>query len=345
MKTILFCTEQYSFLILKPLADELEERGEEFIWYIIPELFDIFPYKQMMHTNSLKYLDEFKADAIFVPTNDVPYWLRGLKVYTFHSLVKDKEAYKEMMNYFDLYLTPGPTFTELFEEASKTNNSFSVIETGWSKLDTLFKIANDDNISWERNRLLAEYGVKSIILYAPSSDMELTSATKLKDIIIKLSSRSDILFMVRFDKDMDSSIVEEYKDIDTPNILILDEDNISKNMHIANILISDTSSLVYEFTLLDKPVLTVDTKLDDISWSNQSAGGIFLNVSRILENSSVIRNRRENTFKNYHPYRDGQSAKRMIDATQKYIKEHGVPTERKVSFFKKLKLKKKYKNN
>jgi len=345
MKTILFCTEPYSFLILKPLADELEERGEEFIWYITPELFDIFPYKQMMHTNSLKYLDEFQADAVFVPTDDVPFWIRGLKVHIFHSLVEDLEAYKEMMNYFDLYLTPGPHFTELFEEASETNNSFDVIETGWSKLDTLFKIANDDNITWERNRLLAEYGVKSIILYAPSSDMELTSVTKLKDIIIKLSSRSDILFMIRFDKDMDSSIVEEYKEIDTPNILILEEDNISKNMHIADIMISDTSSLVYEFTLLDKPVLTVDTQLEDITWSNQSAGGIFLNVIRVLENSSSIRNRREATFKNYHPYRDGESAKRMIDATQNYIKEHGVPTERKVSFFKKLKLKKKYKNN
>ena len=344
MKTILFCTEPYSFLILKPLADELEERGEEFIWYITPELFDIFPYKQMMHTNSLKYLDEFKADAIFVPTDDVPHWLHGLKVHIFHSLIKNKEVYKEVMNYFDLYLTPGPVFTEIFEEASQ-NHNFGVIETGWSKLDTLFKIANDDNITWERNRLLAEYGVKSIILYAPSSDKELTSATKLKDIIIKLSSRKDILFMVRFDKDMESTIVEEYKEIDTPNILILEEDNISKNMHIADVMISDTSSLVYEFTLLDKPVLTVDTQLEDITWSNQSAGGIFLNVIRILENSSSIRNRREATFKNYHPYNDGESAKRMIDATQNYIKEHGVPSERKVSFFKKLKLKKKYKNN
>ncbi|HHH51131.1 MAG TPA: CDP-glycerol--glycerophosphate glycerophosphotransferase, partial [Campylobacterales bacterium] len=263
MKTILFCTEPYSFLILKPLADELENRGEEFIWYITPKLFDIFPYKQMMHTNSLKYLDEFKADAIFVPTDDVPYWLHGLKVHIFHSLVEDIEAYKEMMNYFDLYLTSGPHFTELFEEASQKNSSFDVIETGWSKLDTLFKIANDDNITWERNRLLAEYEVKHIVLYAPTSDLELTSATKLKDVIIKLSSRKDILFMIMFDKDMPEDIVEEYKEIDTPNILILEGDNISKNMHIADVMISDTSSLVYEFTLLDKPVLTVDTQLED----------------------------------------------------------------------------------
>ncbi|MCK4440453.1 MAG: CDP-glycerol glycerophosphotransferase family protein, partial [Sulfurovaceae bacterium] len=343
-KTILFCTEPYSFLILKPLADELEDRGEEFIWYITPKLFDIFPYKQMMHTNSLEYLNEFKADVIFVPTDDVPFWIHGLKVYIFHSLVEDIEAYKEMMNYFDLYLTPGPNFTKIFEEALQKKKSFDVIETGWSKLDTLFKIANDDNIIWEKNRLLADYGVKHIVLYAPSSDMELTSATKLKDIIIKLSSRKDILFIIIFDEEMSEDIVQEYKEIDSPNILILGDENISKNMHIADIMIGDTSSLVYEFTLLDKPVLTVDTKLKDITWSNQSAGGIYLNTIRVLENSLSIRGKRENTFKNYHPYSDGESAKRMIDATQDYIKEHEVPQERKVSFFKKLKLKKKYKN-
>ena len=344
MKTVLFCTQPYSFLILKPIADELERRGEEFIWYITPELFNEFPYKQMMHTNSLKYIQEFKSDAIFVPTDDVPYWLRGLKVHIFNSLVEDMDRYLEMVNYFDLYLTPGPHFTEIFEKLSEEHN-FSVVETGWSKLDTLFLIANDDNITWERHKLLNEYSVKHIVLYAPSSNPELTSANKIKDIIVKLSSHKDILFMVLFDEDMDESIVQEYKEVDTKNILILEDYNISKNMHIADLMIGDTSSLVYEFTLLDKPVLTVDTQLKDITWSNQGASGIYLTLIRTLENSSSIRNKREQTIKNYHPYRDGKSSQRVIDATEQYIKEHGVPEERKVSFFKKLKLKKKFKNN
>jgi len=344
MKTVLFCTQPYSFLILKPLADELEKRGEEFIWYITPELFNDFPYKQMMHTNSLKYIQEFQSDAIFVPTEDVPYWLRGLKVHVFNSLVEDMDKYLEMVNYFDLYLTPGPHFTEIFEKLSEEHN-FGVIETGWSKLDTLFLIANDDNITWEKQKLLNEYSVKHIVLYAPSSNPELTSANKIKDIIAKLSSHKDILFMVLFEEDMDESIVQEYKEVDTKNILILEEYNISKNMHIADVMIGDTSSLVYEFTLLDKPVLTVDTQLKDITWSNQGASGIYLTLIRTLENSSSVRNKREQTIKNYHPYRDGKSAQRVVDATKQYIAEHGVPEERKVPFFKKLKLKKKFKNN
>ncbi len=69
MKTILFCNLPYAFSIMKPLADALEERGDEYLWYIVPELFNDFPYKQMMHSNSLEYLKDFKADAIFVPGN------------------------------------------------------------------------------------------------------------------------------------------------------------------------------------------------------------------------------------------------------------------------------------
>jgi len=44
--------------------------------------------------------------------------------------------------------------------------SFDVVETGWTKLDTLFNISDDDIIAWERDKLLAEYSVKYIVLYA-----------------------------------------------------------------------------------------------------------------------------------------------------------------------------------
>ncbi len=345
MKTILFCTEKKSFNILKPLADELIKQKDKYIWYITPKLFDKFPYKNMMHTNSIKYLDEFKADVIFTPEEIVPYWLHGLKAHIFNTLIIDEERYEEMANYFDLYLTPGPKFTRIFERLAEKYKTFNVIETGWIKLDTLFNIATDDVIAWERDNLLEKYGVKYIVLYAPSGDMKLTSAIKLKDIIAKLALRKDILFMIKFESEMKKEIVEEYREIASPNILILEDDNISKSMHIADILISDTTSLVYEFILLDKPVLTVDTKLNDITWSNQASGGIFLNVVRTLESRVKTRNRRGETIREYHPYSDGKSAERVVNSTKEYIKNIKIPEERKLSFLKKWKVKNRFKRD
>jgi len=342
MKTVLFCKRRQSFDILKPLADELDKRKFEYIWYIDPKLFTEFPYKKMLHTNDINYLNEFSADVIFTPETIIPYWLKGVKAHIFNSLIFDEEKFNKMLDYFDLYLTPGPKFTNFFEKSAEQKN-FSVKETGWTKLDTLFNIADDEIINWEKNKLLSEYNVKYIVLYAPTSDEELTSAKLLKDAIVKLSSRKDVLFLVYFDEDMKEEIVQEYKEIDTKNIRILEDRNISKNMHIADLLISDTTSYIYEFTLLDKPVLSVDTKLQDITWSNVSPSGVYLNVIRTLENRVPTRNRREQTFKNYHPYKDGESSKRVVEATISHLKENSVPTERRLSFFKKLAFKRAFK--
>ncbi len=62
----------------------------------------------------------------------------------------------------------------------------------------------------------------------------------------------------------------------------MEDRDIGRYMHIADLLISDTSSIIYEFILLDKPVLSVDSKLSDITWSNVSASGVYLNVIRTL---------------------------------------------------------------
>ena len=42
-------------------------------------------------------------------------------------------------------------------------------------------------------------------------------------------------------------------------------------------------------------------------------------------------------IKNYHPYNDGQSAKRMVDAVENYLKDNKVPNTRKISIFRMLK--------
>ena len=341
MKTILFCNLPYAFSIMKPLADELKKRGDEYLWYITPELFNDFPYKQMMHSNSLEYLKDFKADAIFVPGNDVPYWLRGVKVQIFHGLAGEKKGHFRIRDYFDLYLTQGPYFTKKFEELALQHKNFSVTETGWSKLDYLYAVSDDAEN--KKAQLLLKYNAKHIVLYAPSSTPSLTSAVVLKDVIKRLASHKEILFMIKFHDKMDKEIIESYRELEISNILIVEDSDITQSLHIADLMLSDTSSVVYEFIFLDKPVITLNSQSENITWSNHTdINQIFLNVVRTLEGNDRFKDGRQKTITQYHPYNDGKSSLRMIEATEAYIKEHGVPESRKLSFFKKWKLKRKY---
>jgi CDP-glycerol glycerophosphotransferase (TagB/SpsB family) len=327
---------------MKPLADELKKRGDEYLWYITPELFNDFPYKDMMHSNSLEILKDFKADAIFVPGNDVPYWLSGVKVQIFHGLAGEKKGHFRIRDYFDLYLTQGPYFTERFEKLALEHKNFSVIETGWSKLDYLFTVS--DETKKKKEQLLAKYDAKHIVLYAPTFSPSLTSATVLKDVIKRLSSHKEILFMIKFHDKMDKETINAYKEMNISNILIVEDSDITESLHIADLMLSDTSSVVYEFIFLDKPVITLNSQSENITWSNHTdINQIFLNVIRTLEGNDRFRDGRKKTIAQYHPYNDGKSSLRMIEAVESYIKEHGVPEKRKLSLLRKWKMYRKYK--
>ena len=85
-------------------------------------------------------------------------------------------------------------------------------------------------------------------------------------------------------------------------------------------MISDTSSVVYEFLLLDKPVITFKNNSLAVKWDNQlSYNGLVKSVAQnLLEDP--FKQERLNILKEYHPYADGNSAERMVDAVEEYIK-------------------------
>ena len=340
MKTILFCNLPYAFSILKPLADELESRGYEYLWYVDSTLSEIFPYKDMPKTTSVKDLERFQSDAIFVCGNDVPYWLRGVKVQIFHGLAGEKKGHFRIRDYFDLYLTQGKYFTDRFKALAKKHKNFEVIETGWCKLDKLYSISEETKA--KKIELLKKYDAKKMVLYAPTFSPSLTSAVELEKVIEKLANQEDILLIIKFHDKMSQKLKELYKKMS--NVLIIESDDITESLQMADLMISDSSSVVYEFTLLDKPVITLNSISENIDWCNvHSADEVYNRVIEVLNGHDEYARNRKNTIALYHPYSDGKSAERMVDATEKYIQEHGVPLERKISLLRKYKMQKAYK--
>ncbi|KAG1654402.1 Lipopolysaccharide core biosynthesis glycosyltransferase WaaE [Nymphon striatum] len=174
MKFILFCQNAYAFGIMAPIRDALAEQSEDYLWYISKKLLAKFPFPNEAHTTSILDLQYYKSDVIFVPGNEVPYYLRGVKTQIFHGLAGEKKGHFRIRHYFDLYLTQGPYFTNRFNELKEKHDNFDVVETGWPKLDIYGK--EKDNYNKEKKELLKYHSTDKIILYAPTFSPSLTSA-------------------------------------------------------------------------------------------------------------------------------------------------------------------------
>ena len=120
MKSILFCENNYAFGILDPIKQVLIEKGYDYIWYVTKKIIKDFPYSSDNYTSKISELETFNADAIFVPGNAVPYYLRGLKVQVFHGMAGEKKGHFRIRQYFDLYLCSRIGYSYVFPVCTGT---------------------------------------------------------------------------------------------------------------------------------------------------------------------------------------------------------------------------------
>lgn len=316
----------------------LKEKNYEFLWFLTPNLSEKFPFQEEPHTFKISETIAFKSDAIVCPGNEVPYYLRGVKVQIFHGLAGEKKGHFRIRHYFDLYLTQGPYFTGRFNQLKRKYKNFEVIETGWSKLDIYGK--ETGKYQQEKKELLNKKKASKIILYAPTFSPSLTSAPSLLKQIELLAKNKDYLVFIKFHDLMAEETVAQYKKLADriDNIIVQEEPNIVKFLLMADVMISDTSSVVYEFLLLNKPVITYKSNSDNILWDNSTE---FEDLpEKVATNIEVdeYSDQRLKVIEKYHPYNDGKSALRMVEAIESYISKKGVPTKRKLPFLRKMKI-------
>lgn len=339
MKALLFCQNPYAFGILEPLGRELKSRGDEILWFAPEKLIVQFPFgNDYKKSSSIKDCIKFNADAIFVPGNEVPHYLRGVKTQIFHGFAGEKKGHFRIRHYFDLYLTQGPWFTSRFKTLASKFTNFTVIETGWSKLDTLYSYEDDGSAL--KNKTLKNRSKKYLLLYAPTFSPSLTSADNSINQIIELSKHKDFHVVVKFHDLTSKKIVAKYVDAAKVNehLQIAEDKNILPWIKAADLMISDTSSAVYEFLLLDKPVITINSRSKHIRWEDISDPSYLL--SSVVDNliNDPLKEERLWFVKNYHPYKDGNSSKRMIKAVEDYIQKYGVPEKRELQWTRRFKM-------
>lgn len=344
MNAILFCRHPYSFDILKPLRDALLKKGDTFLWYVHPEIEPGFPFREDNFTSSLHCVKKFDSQAIFVPGNAVPHYLKGVKVQVFHGLAGEKKSHFKIRHYFDLYLTQGPYFTKKFLQLKDKYKDFEVTQTGWSKLDLYY--TDEDVLATEKQSLLEKHQAKQIILYAPTFSPSLSSAPHLINEIKLLAQNKKYLILIKFHDLMQAAWQADYKNLamQIENVLYVEERNIIPSLQLADLMISDTSSVVYEFLLLDKPVITFRSASENIKWEDEvNYEKLTFLVERNLQNDPYKKYRKE-IIRDYHPYSDGKSSERMLEAVQKYIDKNGIRHKRKLNLYRKYTVYRDFKN-
>lgn len=314
---LFFVSVAYSYPILRPLQDEILRRGDEVAWFIESDC-PVMLERNERWLRSVHEVMEYQPIAVFAPGNYIYDFFPGVKVSLFHGYPinkrgDEKDDHFSVRGWFDVYCTQGETSTLPFKELERKYGFFKVYETGWCKGDTFVK---------EREH--TTHNARPVVLYSTTFTKSVTSAPYLFDTIKRLAKEKDwdwiLSFHPKFD-DMD--VLKRYKELakDCSNITFHETGLVDAALlNRADVLLSDASSVIVEFMMLDKPVVT---------YYNTTPGKHLLNVTDVnaiepaLEKAisrpaELMEHIRAYVHK-HESHLDGESSARVLDAVNNYI--------------------------
>lgn len=320
---LLFVNQPYSYSIMRPLQDAIRARGDEVAWFVA----GCTTKPLRPDERHLKTVDEvmaFQADATFVPGDWVPYFFPGIKVEIFHGMARNKRGHGSedesdhyrIRGWFDLYCTQAEKDTAKFQALAEQHGHFAVAKTGWPKLDALLGKGKKA----AANPALGDGSVPTVF-YASTFSRSVTSAPYLVDHIAALSRSGDWRFIVTLHPKMEPAIVEQYRALASDNLRFIESDqDLLPLLPEADVMLCDTSSIMFEFMFLDRPVVTYKTKMPgpyliDID----SADALELALKQALARPASLMDATRELCDELHTFRDGQSSSRVLDAVEAFL--------------------------
>lgn len=307
MRLLFYLSKLYSLPVIQPLVTESTERNIEIALYVSAKVKKRLPeaLSGCQIFTDLKDAVSFNPDYVLCPGNFVDFRIPGIKVELFHGLGIEKQSHYKIRHFFDIYLTSGPIVTRRFATMQRKYRYFNVFETGWAKIDHILKYDTRDI----RERFNLPTG-KKIILYAPTHSNSMESAREILP-TIETIMRPDEIWFCKPHEFMSRDLLEELR---KKNIQLINSYDITPYLHLADVLVSDTSSVIYEFMALDKPVVTYRTlSRPDKGIDIQSPEELRIALDRSLSNPDEFSADRKRHLEEVNPRLDGTISKRIID--------------------------------
>lgn len=339
-KYLFYIAQNYAFEVLRPLQATILAKEGEIKWFVESDDVNTAffkPHEQVL--DSIEAVIDYNPYAIFVPGNLVPAFLPGLKVGIFHGFVGFKTRRKDNLNYhfiirdcFDLYCTHGDSSTITFKELAEKHKHFNVIETGYCKMDPYFN----------STLKVTENKDRPTILFSSTFSPRMTQAPALLEHIKRLSKNTKWHWQVTFHPKMDQSIVDAYKAAQHENLQFIETDQLASYLVNADLMLGDNSSMITDFLLLEKPVVTVNNQspkdyLYNITDPNELESAIEYGLTKP---DALMRAITAFAFKT-HPYKDGRSSLRVLDAVDQAVETMHTLAPKPKNFIRNLKQRKK----
>lgn len=328
---LLYGSERYALAILRPLQEAIRARGDETAWFFDgPGAEDLVEGERLLGVREVR---QWKPVAVITPGNHLPHFFPGVKVEVFHGFNAGKPRHVYIRGFFDLYCTTGPRDTAQFGALAQKLGHFSVTETGWPKLDPFLK---------EIAGPLPPVRTPPVILYHSTFSPSWSAAETLYEEVKRLSRDGRWRWIVTFHPKMSPETVAKYKALQNEHLTFAENDNILELFPQVDMMCSDTSSALSEFLLTGKPVVTFKNRapgpqLIDIDDASQFEPAIERALSRPPELMQAIKDFGEAI----HPYHDGRSSERVLDAIDAFIAAGGRNRKPKPkNWWRKLKLRK-----
>jgi CDP-glycerol glycerophosphotransferase (TagB/SpsB family) len=119
---------------------------------------------------------------------------------------------------------------------------------------------------------------------------------------------------------LDQETKDKFKSLESPTFNYFDTTDLIPLFKRADIMLSDTTSAIIEFLLQEKPVVTFRNRMPgdhliDVTEVSEIESGIKLALAKPEKTMDSIRD----YVKWTHPFCDGKSSKRVIDATIAFL--------------------------
>ncbi|MBO9661855.1 CDP-glycerol glycerophosphotransferase family protein [Dokdonella sp.] len=309
---LLFATELYALPILRPLEAAIRARGGEAAWFL-PGTAATHLREGERRLTDARAVAQWAPQAVLAASNWAPHFFPGAKVQLFHGFNVEKRAdqrgHFRIRGLFDLYCTQGPATTAPFRELARAHGHFAVVETGWPKLDPLF--ATDGG---EAAALRPADG-RPVVLYASTFTESLSSAPLLREEIARQIAGGERYWLLTLHPKSDPRWIAEYRALAGPNARFVESDALIPALRAADVLVSDTSSVVSEFAVQRKPVVTLRNRAPKPHMIDiQAPEELGAALTQAFSPSDALQRELAAYADSIHPWRDGGSSGRVLDA-------------------------------